>query len=148
MKISKWLFWGAFVLAIILFGGFIYETISSRLIIRTRNDAITEYRADNQRLRDGLDDAEDRIVDLQGTVGEYQQGSEELRKQLRASQDRAAELADLYRVLAEENLRLGEAISHSSVAAGSIAEHSKLLGDSIDRAWGIIEQYTIPIGSK
>lgn len=142
MKISKWLFWGVAILAIIVIGGFIYETISSHLTIRTRDDTIAEYRADNQRLRDGLDDAEDRAVDLERTLSESQRGSEELGRQLRDSQNRAAELAELNRILAGENRRLGEAISRSSKAAGSIAEYIKLLEESIDRSITILDRYT------
>jgi len=142
MKISKLLFRSAIVIAIVtIVGGFIYEKISSNLIIRTRDDTIADYRADNQRLRDGLDDAENRVVDLERTLGEYQQGSEELRRQLGDSQDRAAELAELNRILAGENKRLGEAISASSTATGSIAEHSELLGESLDRAIEIHKRY-------
>jgi len=130
------------IVAIILIGGVIYETIASRLTIRTRDTTIADYIADNKRLSARLGDAEDRAVDIQKLLVEAEQRGKEIGRELGESQARAAELASLNRRLTGENRRLGEALSDSSAASGSIAKHSEFLGKSIDRAIEIVERYS------
>ena len=137
----KWYWKLVIAVAVILAGGLIYETISSRLIIRTRDATIAEYIADNKRLSDGLEDAEDRVVDLEETLGKAERASEELGRELGESQARTAELKDINIRFERENIRLGEALSSSSSAAGSITKYSGLLEESIDRAIEIVERY-------
>lgn len=131
----------AIIVAVVLIGGLIYETVAGR-VSRRRSDAlILTLRTDNQRIRDGLVDAEDRVVNLEETLGKAERASEELGRELGESQARTAELKDINIRFERENIRLGEALSSSSSAAGSITKYSGLLEESIDRAIEIVERY-------
>lgn len=143
------------IVAVILIGGLIYETVAGRISHRRADAIISDLRADNQRLRDGLDNAQDRVVELEGTIGDLKLGSEELGRRLAASTGIAAELRDenqrlrgITSVLRDENIRLGDAISAGEGAAGSISDASRILGESINRAWSIVGKYSIPTGSE
>jgi len=136
------------VVGTILIGGVLYEAMVDGVSRRRADTLISDLRADNQRLRDGLEDAQGRVANLKGTVDGLEQGNRELGEQLTASQSRAAELSGINQRLRGENRRLGEALGASEDSAGSISATSRELGESIDRAWLIVDKYSIPTGSE
>jgi len=141
LKWSKIVKIAVIIIVVILIGGLLYEMVGSRLSANRADALIASLRADNQRLRDGLDDAQDRVVKLESTVGDLKLGSEELGRRLETSERIAGELYD-------ENIRLGDSISAGKGAADAISNASRELGSAIDRAWNIVDKYTIPIGSE
>lgn len=155
MKWTKIIKTAVIIVAVILIGGLIYEVVAGRISHRRADGLITDLRADNQRLRDGLDNAQDRVVELKGTIGDLKLGSEELGKRLAASTRITTELRaenqrlrGITSILRDENIRLGDAISAGEGAAGSISDASRELGESIGRAWSIVGKYSIPTGSE
>lgn len=155
MKWTKILKAAIIVVAVILIGGLIYEMVAGRISHRRADSLIADLRADYKRVYERLGNAQDRVVKLEGTIGDLKLGSEELGRRLAASTGIAAELRDenqrlrgITSVLRDENIRLGDAISAGEGAAGSISDASRELGESIDRAWNIVGKYSIPTGSE
>ena len=152
----------AIIVAVVLIGGLIYETVAGRASRRRANALISDILADNQRIRDGLVDAEDRVVVLKGTVTDLGRGSIKLEEELAASEEISEELhAENLRLgeqlvtsrkitdsLRTENIRLEETLSASESDAGSISKTSGELRNSIGRAWAIVDKYPIPTGSE
>ena len=124
------------IVAVILVGGLIYETMVGYISHRRANALITSYVADNKRIGDRLVEAENRGTNLERTVEDLERRNCELGKQLTESKELAADLST-------ENRRLGEALSDSESTAGSISVVSRELGEAIGRAWNIIERYEI-----
>ena len=152
----------AIVVAVVLIGGLIYETVAGRASRRRANTLISNILADNKRISDGLVDAEDRVVVLEGTVTDLGRGSVKLGEELAASEEISEELhaenrqlrrqlvasREITDSLRTENIRLEETLSASESDAGSISETSGELRASIDRAWSIVDGYQIPTGPE
>ena len=129
------------IVAVVLVGGLIYETMVGYISRRRADALISDYVADNKRISDRLVEAENRVANLEGTVINLKQGSVELEEQLEASTKITADFRT-------ENKRLGEALSGSESSARSISVVSRELGEAINRAWEIVERYEIPIGTE
>lgn len=126
--------------AIVLIGviliGAVYETIISYFTIRSRDALISSLESDYENIADRLAESEDRVVDLKGTVEKLRLGSAELERELEVS-DRIR--GDLW----NENQRLGGFLSEGQDSAGKLTGIHRELGESIDRAWEIIERYEV-----
>ncbi len=138
----------AIIAAVFLIGELVYETVSSGVSRRRADALISDLRADNQRLRDGLEDALGRVENIQGTLGEAEQRNSSLEQQLRESQRSTAELSSTIDRLTRANQQLGSAVSSSSIVADEIAESNRRLRESNNRTGGIFGRYPIPIGPE
>jgi methyl-accepting chemotaxis protein len=141
MRLTKTLKWVGIGLFILIIGGVLYET-SSFIHNWYTNSAfklISDLRRDNQRLRDGLDDANKRIQDIKATENLYRQANSVLENRLNQSK----ELTDS---LKEENKRLGDAINGSLESAGSITESNRQIGEAISRIGDILKKYPVSTG--
>lgn len=147
-------------LGILILLGAVTDAILSRFTARNLSDTITSIRADYRELQVSSRADQTRVVALQNTVDDVERSSVELREQLDSSERRAAELGATNRALGIElgtsrsnlaesraiaeglgvdNQRLRRFIESSTTGAAEIGGTSQLIGESIDRALGIIE---------
>lgn len=133
---------------VIIVGGLIYGTVAGYVSRGLSDTLISDIRADNQRLREGLADAQNRVADSEKTVERLEQRNRELGDQLSASERIAGDLGVDNRKLREENSRLGVALDVGAVSAERLGGIHNNLGDSIDRAWDIVDRYGSPIGPE
>lgn len=165
-KVAKY---AAIAFAVIIVGGLAYDAIASRISLDRADQLIASIRADNQRIRGRLQDAQSRVVDLETLTGELGEGNRILKEQLDQSTALARSLreenqrirTELGRLrveldrsretigyLREENIRLGDAISSSVESTDAITESHNLLGESLGRALHILDRYDSGTGSE
>ena len=129
------------VVAVILVGGLIYEAVSTNILNNRANTLIKSMESDYTNISNRLVESEDRVVDLKATVSQLRLGSAELGRELAIS-DRIR--GDLW----NENQRLGGFLSQGKDSAKKLGGIHQELGESIDRAWEIIERYEVGTGRE
>jgi len=129
----KWYWKVSIAVGILVVGMLVYETISSRLNVRNLNSTIESYVSANAELTRRLTADQNRIVELQGIIGELESTSDNLRAELER-------IKGIVNDLDFENKRLIEILGRSDSAAGSIADESRAIGESIDNALDIIRR--------
>lgn len=119
----------------------VYEAISSRLTLRTRDATIERMESDYSSLLSGFDALTD-ILDDSGVIFEdYYDGSGSLADAITGSQGLAKELRDNNRRLEAENQRLGIALGNSLTGTDAIGEAGAIASDAISASLDIISKY-------
>jgi len=143
------------VIAVILLGGLIYETVSNNILDNRSDKLISDLRADNQRIRKGLEDAEKRAGHLSITITNVRQLNIGITEKLKQSEGISEKLKrnnqqlklELERSrgftegLGNENTKLGESIESSFRGSEKIEESNIAIRDSIGRAFNIFSKY-------
>lgn len=133
------------VLVLTLLAGAVYDSIKVRFDLGADlSDAdtlIESLRADNRDIQSRLDASLDRVLDLEGTLGDLERTNTELGERLSNSQR-------IVRELREENQRLGDAIAGGLDTAGSATDSSRELGATISRIGHILDRYTDGTGTE
>lgn len=129
----KWLFILILVIALLAIGGVIYEKIILRRADAAFQSELEQYRADNDRLRGKLGEAEAEIGSLVLDITALEQTNIELRSNLERSREIVEGLAD-------ENQRLEGIITEGFEATGGAREDTQRIEAALREALAIVER--------
>ena len=114
------------VVAVVVFGGMVYETVAARLAVSRSNAVIDQLHADYAKLDASLVLAQAGVANLTDALEEAERANTQLGNELEESQRVAG-------ILGEFSKEFGAILIESAGTATDLSGTNRLLGESIKR---------------